>query len=124
MTVVEAALAPYKAFTIEEGRPPAFVVRTHDEASVFPYAHLLGVCWVDSDRQGQILIEHRFFNLYLHGRNLEPLLMAFGRFAVDTIHVFDTERNATVDAGETIITHIDDHYEKDGGKPVRPTQKR
>lgn len=121
---VDEALAPYEAFTVEEGRPPAFVVRTHDEASVFPYEHLLGVCWIESGAHGQMLIEHRFFNLYLHGRNLERLMEAFGRFAVRTIHVFDTDRHAIVDADATIVTHIDDHYEKDGGKIVRPAQKR
>ena len=114
MTVVESALAPYEAFTIEEGRPPAFEVHAHDEASVFPYAQLIGVMWLKSEHQ--ILVEHRFFSLYLHGRNLERLLEAFGRYTVHRIHVFDAARHKPISAGTTVVTHIDDHYEAE--RPV------
>jgi len=112
MPVAEtAALIPYEAFTIEEGNLPAFVVRAHDEASVFPYAHLLGVGWVMSEGKHQLLIEHRFFSLYLHGNHLEPLLEAFERYTVHRIHVFDEGRHRPVVAGATVVTAIAEHYE-------------
>jgi hypothetical protein len=118
------ALSRYTAFTVEEGSPPAFVVHAHDEASVFPYAHLIGVGWLKSDTRHQLLVEHRFFSLYLHGDNLQPLLEGFERFAVRTVHVFDAGRHVPVAAGATVVTHIDDHYENEGGKTVRLPQNR
>jgi hypothetical protein len=125
MQVAETpALIPYKAFTIEEGRPPAFVVHAHDEASVFPYEHLIGVGWLKSDARHQLFVEHRFFSLYLHGDNLQPLLEGFWRFAVGQIHVFDAGHHVPVAAGKSVITHIDDHYENEGGKNFKLPAKR
>lgn len=120
MTVVESALAPYEAFSSQEGRPPAFVVHAHDEASVFPYEELIGVIWLQNEHQ--IFVAHHFFNLYFHGKHLEPLLEAFGRYAVHKIHVFDEARHAPVAAGTTVITHIDDHYEAD--RPVTAARRK
>lgn len=125
MPVAEtAALIPYTAFTIEEGSPPAFVVHAHEEAIVFPYAHLLGVGWLKSDTRHQLLVEHRFFSLYLLGNNLEPLLEGLGRFVVRSIHVFDCARYEAVAAEATVVTHIDDHYENESGKTIKLPPKR
>ena len=85
MPVDPPVLIPYEAFTIEEGNPPAFVIHAHDEAIVFPYAHLHGVGWLKSHGGHQLLVEHRFFSLYLLGNNLEPLREGFARFAVRTV---------------------------------------
>jgi hypothetical protein len=113
MTVVEpAALTLYTAFTTEDGKPPAFAIFTSDEALVFPYAHLYGVGWLKGDKGHQILLEHRFFRVYIHGNHLEPLLAEFERFTVRTVHVFDSGRHAAVGPGDAVVTHIDDHYGK------------
>ncbi len=113
MTVAKsAALSPYKAFTTEKGNPPALAVFFGDEAIVFPYAHLYGVGWLKGDGGHQILLEHRFCKLYIHGNHLEPLLAEFERLAVRTVHVFDPARHVKVGSDATVVTHIDDHYGK------------
>jgi hypothetical protein len=118
MTVADVTdLAVYQAFSIEEGHPAVFVLYAHNEASVFLYEHLIGVGWLKSESEEQIAIEHRFFSVYLHGKNLEPLLQAFERLTVRRIEVFDNERHEPVGPGMTVITHIDDHYE--AAKPSR-----
>jgi hypothetical protein len=99
-------------------------VHAHEEAIVFPYAHLLGVGWLKSDSRHQLLVEHRFFSLYLLGNNLEPLLEGFERLAVRTIHVFDPARHAMVASEVAVVTHIDDHYENESGKTVKLPKNR
>jgi hypothetical protein len=115
-------LAVYEAFSIEEDRPAVFVLHGPNEASVFLYEHLIGVGWLKSKTEEQIAIEHRFFSVYLHGKNLQPLLHAFERFAVRRLHVFDEARHAPVGSGMPVITHIDDHYEAE--KPASGARRR
>jgi hypothetical protein len=124
MTVVESGeLIAYEAFSVEE-RPPAFAVRAPGEAIAFPYAQLVGVGWMGSDAKDVLLVEHHFFNVYLHGDNLEPLLEALRRYTVGDIHVFDSERHAPVTAGRTVITHISDHYVNEKGETVKLPLRR